>query len=352
MIKRGNRLALLLVGFLTAGVAAAIGPAPPAATAEQLVSPQDGWRFAVADDSSQGIDKALGDRFARLRPKTFRFQVAWNASNFQDQKDRAQALINQAKAQGVQEIIVTFRGEFGQNSHYQPHPTKQYRPAVEAFVKQFADQVDVWGPANEPNAGYAWLPKKSGAKKLAKYYKQLKAVQEQYDPSALLLSPEFHDYGKGNKKRLRNYIDQYVDAGGGFGDVIGWHPYGDLNRKPHPSSRSTADFLNVLSQYPNARSQKVWITEVGAFGKWHDAGKESLKAQNKRVKWLVGPHGFLKFHRITRVYYYHMRAIQDEPWDSGLTSAASFDADPSPRPAWHTWCAASHGGNVHHEDCR
>lgn len=352
MIKRGNRLALLLVGFLTAGVAAAIGPAPPAATAEQLVSPQDGWRFAVADDSSQGIDKALGDRFSRLRPKTFRFQVAWNASKFQDQKDRAQALITQAKAQGVQEIVVTFRGEFDHKPHYQPHPAKEYRPAIEAFVKQFASQVDVWGPANEPNAGYAWLPKKSGAKKLAKYYKQLKAVQEQYDPDARLLSPEFHDCTKNNKKCLRDYIDAYVHAGGGFGDVIGWHPYGDLNRKPHPSSRSTTDFLNVLSQYPNARSQKVWITEVGAFGKWHDTGKESLRAQNKRVKWLVGPHGFLKFHRITRVYYYHMRAIQDEPWDSGLTSAASFDADPSARPAWHMWCAASHGGNAHHEDCR
>jgi hypothetical protein len=232
MIKRGNRFTLLLAGLLTVGVAAAIGPASPAVTAEQLAaplmampdgsggdwyvaasngagfdpyrpSPGDGWRFAIADDSDP--DKALGDRFARLRPKTFRFQVPWYASKFKNETDRAQKLINQARKQGVQQIVVTFRGKFDPKPHYQP-PASEYRRLVKAFVRLFAPQVDVWGPANEPNCGYAWLPHKNGAKKLAQYYKHLKAVRDQYDPKALLLSPEFHDCSKNNKERYSKLV--------------------------------------------------------------------------------------------------------------------------------------------------
>lgn len=323
--RRSARLGALLIGVLAAlliTAASAVG-APT----------RDGWGFAVADDDwewdNPGHLPSLEDGFADLQPKAFRFQMIWNAADLPWHMDRARALIARARAQGVEQIVVTFKKSVGQDVDpvYGSQPTAAgYADHVGEVVRLLADDVDVWGPANEPNRGETWLPGVPGAQRLAEYYAELQEAVGTWDPTAEITSPDFVD--RTDLGTIGVYVDAYENAGGGWGDHVAWHPYwGTYNE----TTQTTLDLIGLAP--PGA---DIWITEVGAFGRSQRGIEASETSQNDTVWWLATT--LAELPQVERIHYYHMRGNPQASWDTGL-----MNVDASPRLAWHTWCAMARG---------
>ncbi|HEX2071347.1 MAG TPA: glycosyl hydrolase [Thermoleophilaceae bacterium] len=307
-------------------------------------TPRDGSGLFVADDDwefvNPGALPALGDDFARLGPKVFRLQTIWNTVDRPEWLGRTQTMISHARARGAQQVILTLRSNNPANVGPEGYfPTAdEYRAKVEPLVQQLAGVVDVWGPANEPNG--AWRPKEDAAGQaplppiaLAGYYTTFHDIVRRHDPTALVTSPDFLDAG--SLASFTEYLTAYAAAaGGGWGDVVAFHPYGDVERAVEPTPAAT--FTDALAALIPPDSD-IWVTEVGAH---HDGDPA---AQAFRVEWIAD---VLANHpRVTRVAYYNMRGGGPD-WDTGL-----LDADFSRRPAWYAWCAAAHGDDPLHPDC-
>ena len=324
-IARVCRLGALLAAVLAASL---VGVAPAAAATSR-----DGWGFAIADDDwewdNPGHLPSLEDRFADLAPRAFRFQMIWNAADLPWHMDRARSIIARARAQGVEQIVVTFKKSVGQDVDpvYGSQPTAAgYAEHVGEVVRQLAGDVDVWGPANEPNRGEAWLPGVAGAQRLAEYYASLQQVVETWDPTAEITSPDFVD--RTDLGTIAAYVNAYEAAGGGWGDHVAWHPYWGTHTR---TAQTTLDLIGLAP--PGAG---VWITEVGAFGRDQRTIEATETSQNDTVWWLATTLAGLA--QVERIHYYHMRGNPQASWDTGL-----MNVDSSPRLAWHTWCAMARG---------
>ena len=329
-------LSLCLAGASIALAAAGIATA---------TTPRDGSGLFVADDdwdfANPGPLPALGDDFARLAPRAFRLQTIWNTVDRPEWLARTQAMIAHARLQGAQQILLTLRSNNPANVGPEGYfPTAaEYRAKVEPLVQQLAPLVDVWGPANEPNI--AWRPKDDPAGQaavpavaLAGYYTAFHDIVRRHDPTALITSPDFLDAG--SFASFAEYVTTYSAAtpDGGWGDVVAFHPYGDVKRALAPDAPPT--FTDALASLIPP-DKEIWVTEVGAHYEDDPAG------QAARVEWIAD---VLANHpRVTRVAYYNMRGGGPE-WDTGL-----LDGDFSRRPAWYAWCAAVHGDDPRHLDC-
>jgi hypothetical protein len=312
-----------------------------AATPAFGATTHDGWGFAIADDDwewdNPGYLPSLEDEFAALEPKAFRFQMIWNAADLPWHIDRARGIIARARAQGVQQIVVTFKRSVSPDLDpvYGAKPTAEgYAEHVSEVVRLLADDVDVWGPANEPNRGEMWLPGVSGAQLLAGYYAGLQDAIATWDPTAEMTSPDFVD--RADLGTIANYVNAYENAGGGWGDHVAFHPYSGAYNE------TTQTTLDVIGLAPPGAS--VWITEVGAFGRDQRGIEASETSQNDTVWWLATI--LAELPQVERIHYYHMRGNPNAAWDTGLTTV-----DGGVRTAWHTWCAMSHGGNLEHPAC-
>lgn len=332
-------LRLPLSAVALALVAACVLAAPASAATSR-----DGWGLFVADDdwdfANPGALPALGEDLTRLRPKVFRLQTIWNTVDRPEWLVRTEAMIARARRGGAQQIVLTLRSNNPANvgpEGYFPTPD-QYRAKVDPLVARLAGEVDVWGPANEPNV--AWRPKEASGGQapldpltLAGYYRALRDAVRRDDPTALVTSPDFLDAG--SLAAFTDYVTAYsAAAGGGWGDVVAFHPYGDVKRAIAPASPATfTDALAALA--PPDRD--IWVTEVGAH---YDGDPD---AQAARVGWIAA---VLANHpRVKRVAYYNLRGGGAE-WDTGL-----FDGDYGRRPAWYAWCAATHGDDPASPDC-
>jgi hypothetical protein len=330
VLVRSNSQDRLMLGAVLAAVLAVL---LIAATPALGAASRDGWGFAIADDDWEWDDPgqlpSLEDGFADLEPQAFRFQMIWNAADLPWHMERARGLIARARAQGVEQIVVTFKKSVGQDVDpvYGSRPTADgYAEHISEVVRQLGGDVDVWGPANEPNRGEAWLPGVTGAQLLAGYYAELQEAVATWDPSAEITSPDFVD--RTDLGTIANYVDAYEAAGGGWGDHVAWHPYWGLH------AETTQTTLDVIGLAPPGAD--VWITEVGAFGRSPGGIDESEEAQNDNVWWLATT--LAELPQVARIHYYHMRGSPDSAWDTGL-----LDVDGSTRLAWHTWCAMARG---------
>ncbi len=323
--------------FAIAILAALLISATPARGATAL----DGWGFAVADDDWEWDDPgylpSLEDEFAALAPKAFRFQMIWNAADLPWHIDRARGLIARARAHGVEQIVVTFKRSVGPDVDpvYGVQPTAEgYTEHVSEVVRLLADDVDVWGPANEPNRGETWLPGVSGAQLLAGYYTGLRDAIATWDPTAEITSPDFVD--RADLGTIANYVNPYENAGGGWGDHVAFHPYAGAYNETIQTT------LDVIGLAPPGAS--VWITEVGAFGRDQRGIEASETSQNDTVWWLATT--LAELPQVERIHYYHMRGNPQAAWDTGL-----LNVDRGKRIAWHTWCAMAHG-DLEHAACQ
>lgn len=300
--------------------------------------PRDGAGFAIADDTyfvfPDDADAFLarseewyGPSLSVLGPESFRFQIHWNAD--QALIARAKMLADYVRSEGVRQVVVSFK------KNGAAPDAAAYGASVARVVAALADRVDAWGVANEPNVGDAWLPGADGARRLAEYWAEFEAAVEARDPSALKLSPEFAD--RRDLGSIGSYVRAYASAGGGFGDVIGWHAYWGT----HATTPSTTD--DLLAHVP--AGLPVWVTEVGGLvTNAHGAVPvvASAMAQDDKVDWLVDdPGGLATQPRVERLFYYHLRDTGQPDWDSALVGA-----DGRRRPAWYTWCRAANGADA------
>jgi hypothetical protein len=317
--------------------AAALAAAIPSAT--QAAAPYDGWGFGVADPDFQPA-RSLDHRFEALKPKTFRFIVDWNIADNPGLKSQALARIQLARAAGVEEVAISFGAP---PAYVDP---LAWAVKVFAFVDEFSPHVEWWSPVNEPNhlpqEGTNWLRERPDV--AASYSNLLSSHLATFQPDDRLLSPDFHDdydddLADGTPLRtvpgqpastVSDYVTRFAAAGGRFGEMVAWHPYSGVKRQ---SMASTEDFTNALSTV-GAGNLPIWITEAGAL-----EGPE----QGAQVEFLV--ENLSQSARIERVSYWHMFDHNDG-WDSALIAR-----DRTLRPAWYTWCAASHGNDRGHPDC-
>jgi Glycosyl hydrolase catalytic core len=318
----------LRLGTLVVALLAALLIAAPA----QAVAPRDGSGFAIADDdwewNNPGYLPSLEEGFANLAPRAFRFQMIWNAADFSWHMDRARGLIARARAQGVEQIVVTFKKSV--EPDLDPEGLRpsaaNYRAHVDEIVRQLAGDVDVWGPANEPNRGETWLPGLPGARLLAEYYASLEQVVEARDPTAEITSPDFVD--RTDLGTIGVYVNEYERVGGGWGDHVAFHPYWGAHAE---TTQTTLDVVNLAPPGAN-----VWITEVGAFARDQGNIEATETTQNDKVWWLAERLAALP--QVERIHYYHMRGNPNASWDTGL-----LNVDGTSRIAWHTWCAMARG---------
>ena len=368
---------------------------PPAAADP----PRDGSGFGVSDDGIGNSLYGLGDGFERLRPKAFRFTVPYDAVDVPAETDRARAIINRVKEVGVSEILVSFRQRHDQ---WRPEkeclenpagpcdfvrPTRaEWRTYVRRFMdvpngstadgrpKTIDDDVTMWSPANEPNAGTGWLKGDDARAKLAGYFLELKEELAGRASTDKVVSPEFHDHVDATGRPVRQpdavcpnrdgnpstvdscstveiYIRKYRQAvqtapggGGGetagFGDWLGWHPIDGARRR---KVDSTTDFLDATASTANT---PVVVTAAGFVR--HPDGiiypNEPEPSQTGTVKWFAS--SLARTARIKRIHYHNMRQDPSSPSDSGL-----IRRDESVRPAWRVWCGAGHADNPDHPDC-
>jgi hypothetical protein len=318
---------------------------------------------------------ALGEGFKRLNPKVFRLMTPWNtmdhsypAGNEQAKANakmrevwtcRTEQMIARARSLGVQKILLTIKGNDAENVQTAANGEKTYHPSpvlyeywVRRLVEKFGPQVDVWGPANEPNHGWApkgISPRDIPAATLAEYFAGFKEVVTVWDSTAEFTSPDFHDkrYGTTDWNYMVDYITKYkqvfINRGeptAGFGHYAAWHPYYGVESKTLTSTNKYAELIPA--------GKNIWVTEVGA--KLTEPG-QTLQTQNEQAGWMINSLG--GHARVVRISYYNMRQSYDDGnpatpyWDSGLLTRE----DLAPRPAWKTWCVAAHNNDANHADC-
>lgn len=294
----------------------------------------DGYGVAVADTTENGDH--LGLQFERLRTRTFRTMIAWNAPPIMVQQVTNR--INAARARGATQILVSMDHD-GTRSR----PTAAaYEESIDPIVDQLAPLVDYWGPANEPNC--VWLTGRNpdGAQRAAEFYLAMEAVKQANDPTAGLLSPDFCDYYSGNS--LVPYITAYQAAGGGWGDVTAWHPYWGIHRR---DLASTNEFIAASTAAPDGApaDHPIWITESGGFISY--PGRAITGTQDSQLgdaEWMIHTLGAVP--QVKRIYYYDMQA-GNPSWDTALVDEGGL-----PRKAWFLWCWMSHGGDFAAADCQ
>jgi hypothetical protein len=322
------------------------------ATASAAVS-ESGWGFSIADDytpdwSDPDYFPQFGSGFQRLDPKVFRLQVVWNAMEGgtdpnaikrKQWRERTHGMIQKAKERGVELIILSLRGNYPDNVGADGYfgNSSAYYAKIKPLVQEFADEVDIWSPANEPNA--KWRPDNApgggqalSAEYAAAYYLRMREAVASYDPGAYITSPDFLDSPgfKGYVETYKSYIPPGIPK---WGNAAAFHPYRGVEQSASGGIWTTDTFASLLpSEFP------IWITEVGAH-----ADKFGIAGQAQQVSWIVNTLG--GHPNVTRISYYDML---DRPitWDTAL-----LNEDHSPRPAWYTWCAAAHGGDATHPDC-
>ena len=346
---------------LTIGVLVALLAALSGATPAQATVPQTGYGLGISDPDPIPAN-SLRERFAALRPKTFRVIVDWNVVDNPPLKAQVAARLDRARAAGVREVVVAFGGPA---AYVAP---EAWIAKVGAFVDEFSAQVSAWSPVNEPNFNPGGVPNwlattphspgpipsyGHGVEVLARYSAALSGFLAVRHPDDRLLSPDLHDDYDGDLSdgtplrtvvedgervsTVADYLRHFRAAGGELGVALAWHPYSGVNRR---DMTSTEDIAEEIPGLP------IWVTEIGAAGqipggRFERAGEAY---QQQTVDWMLGP-GLASHPQVERLYYWHM--LDHNPvWDTALVRA-----DGSPRPAWYSWCAATHGGDPTHPDC-
>jgi hypothetical protein len=315
--------------------------------------------FGISDDLH--IPRiSLDDTFDELEPKTFRLIASWQALNDPGYLAQVQARIDEAnaaaRAPGGMEIAVSFSAP-PQTWNGVALTGQAWMDQVRPFIDRFTPHVEWWSPMNEPNhKGWTFTP--TGASALADFSVRLKAYLAERHPADQLMSPDFMDHynADGTLKRhpagdtfVERYVKLFSNAGGQFGSVVAWHPYGAVRRK---SLLSTDDLVRVLDATSGA-GLPIWVTEAGAHVDDNYVVGQTEAEQDAQVRWMTDTGTGLAGHdRVTRVHYYNMREEPDTasatcrplagfPWDTGLVRACG-----DKRPAWYTWCLASRRGDA------
>src|SRR4051812_27710100 len=331
-------LALALSLVLPAAAAADVGPA--------------GWGVS---DEFHVPSISMDESFDELTPSTFRLMAIWDrlgdpgyVAQLQSRIDEANAA---ARAPGGMAIAMSFTAP-PQTWQGVTLTGQAWFDQVKPVIDRFSPEVEWWSPMNEPGLkGWTFTP--TGASFLADISVRLKSYLESAHSQDKLMSPDFNDHynADGTLKRhadgtsfVERYVKLFDKAGGQFGGMVGWHPYGGVRRK---SLLSTDDLVTTLAATKGA-GLPVWVTEAGAHVDDNYVAGQTEAEQDAQVRWMTDTAAGLASHdAITRMNYYDMREQYDItsptcrtvpgfPWDTGLVRACG-----ERRPAWYTWCRAA-----------
>jgi hypothetical protein len=298
---------------------------------------------------------SMDESFDELTPSTFRMMAIWDLIGDPGYMAQLQSRINEANAAarkpGGMEIAMSFTAP-PQTWQGVPLTGQAWLEQVKPVIDRFSSDVEWWSPMNEPGLkGWTFTP--TGASFLADISVRLKGYLETAHPADSLMSPDFNDHynADGTLKRhldgtsfVERYVKLFDKAGGQFGGMVGWHPYGGVRRK---SLLSTNDLVTTLAATKGA-GLPVWVTEAGAHVDDNYVPGQTEAQQNDQVRWMTDTQAGLAAHdAITRMNYYDMRESWDMnaptcattpgfPWDSALVRVCG-----DRRPAWYTWCLAS-----------
>jgi hypothetical protein len=267
-------------------------------------------QIGIAD---QKADIFTDPRFKKLKLKTARRSVAWDALQYDWQVADLDAWMNGARRAGVTPIITFARSRIGSRRHMKP-TAAQIRKAFVAFRARYP-WAKSFVASNESN--HFGEPTGRNPKLAAQHYKAMRSACKtcKIAGATLLDQPNLVSWARSFVRHAKETPKYWA-----------LHNYVSANR--FDSTRTRELLLAVKGQ--------IWLTEVGGLVKRRtkDApGKAKLKegiSHQARVTRYIFDHLVRVSPRISKVFVYHWNAGgPTASWDSGLLSAAG-----APRPAF------------------
>ena len=281
--------------------------------AAALVVPASASAGVVVGIADQKPDMFLDSRFADLKIRQARLNVAWDALRSRWQRQELDRWLFLAKLNRVDPLISFGHSRIKRRSL--PTPARM-RKEFKAFRKRYP-WVKTFATWNEAN--HCGEPVCNKPRLVARYWRELRLAC----PSCRVLAAELLD-----QPNMADYARRFRRAAGVEPKWWGVHNYVEVNRF------RTTRLRQLLDQVKG----QVWLTEVGGIVKRRTKKRYTVKripeskAHANRVTRYLFDEVLPISGRITRVYVYHWNSSTNkDSWDSAL-----IGADNKRRPAYAT----------------
>jgi hypothetical protein len=319
-------LRLKLAVLYLAAVAAAIGLAllpPSEASARSSV------RVGLADQSPTMFDAPA---FEELKIKRTRYFVASDVMQDGDERAKARAFVQAARANGVSTFLHISTADLRSKRGKVVSPA-QYRRNAGKIVAYFRKLgVREFGAWNEVNHKTQETWNRVG--NAVSYFKSMYSAVRKRCKTCVVVGLDMLDQA-GSERYIRSFYARLTPRWRTRLKVVGIHNYSDVNRN---RSTGTAKIIRTVRRYN--RRAKFWFTETGAIASFGGSFPYNEARQARVMKnMFIYATRFRKLG-VQRVYSYNWFGIENGPCGSTCRfDAGLVDPDGAPRPVLDTFKA-------------
>lgn len=300
--------------------------------------------------ANQNVDMFQSPLWQALEMKRTRHIVRWNAAESEEELERIDFFIANARANDVDVLMHISTNSFDRDKAELPS-RKEYRRAVKKLIDRYYPKgVREWGVWNEAND--RTQPTQNNPRRAAEYFIEMWRLLQKDKRCGKPLTEKCRvvalDLLDGKDTRLRgrtrSYIRRFYDRLGPTyskrARFVGLHNYSDTNRRTRGGTSNVVKEVRRQTKNP-----RIWLTETGGIVKLGTKGdftcnpfdpedvRDSENDANRAVKWMFK---LAKEYRnsVDRVYVYKWTGtscIDEVRFDSGLTRL-----DGTPRPSYGT----------------
>jgi hypothetical protein len=235
--------------------------------------------------------------FTDLGVSHARLAVSWDAMENPWERDRIDAWMDAARAEGVQPLIGFWHAR-GDRRRILPTPSR-YKYEFRQFRARYP-WVTTFATWNEAN--HCGEPTCHRPQLVAAYYRAMRREC----PKCTILAAEVLDM-----PNMGSWVKAFQKHLGSRPKFWGLHNYIDANRLRTSGTRTLL----------RATRGQIWFTETGGIVQRLNRTKvgfpESPAHAATATRWVFDELVPLS-RRITRVYLYHWNAVHGDTWDSGL----------------------------------
>lgn len=289
---------IIVLSLLVAAVAGAILAAP--AQARLVVGLGD-----------QKPDTFSDPNFLRLGVNRTRLIVPWDAINKPGERAGVDAWMRAARQRRL-EVVVAFNLSSSQACPARPcraPSTRAYQSAVRKFHRRYRRYgVRVYQPWNESNSRTQPTAGRSGARKVAGYYRVLRRMCGR---RCTVTGADIQDIGA-----FTTYARDFLRYVGRRQRprIMGLHNYNDTNYRRITNTRA---YIRALP-----RGTRVWLTETGGVYSFvPQSGRGGLRpSESRQARAMTHMYRIARrFPRsIDRIYIYQWRAFASDRFDAGI----------------------------------
>lgn len=272
-------------------------------------SPASAASYGIGD---QNLPMFSDARWAALPLKDVRRVVEWDTQTDAAKLQQLDQWMAAAQAAGARPLLAIDRSITPGKE--KAKPTAKQVGGLVTFLKTRYPWWNRLTPWNEAN--FRLQPTYKNPKLALAYYKAAKKACK----GCLVTSPVVVSDGTGVNKQ---WLAQFLKAGGKSIRLWAFHNYGDLNRKTDKS----------LKTFEKKVTGKIWITEAAGWVKFLDTGKWPYDP-NRAAAVVDYTFAMAKKHkRVELIYWWQWlgTAGANVRWDSGF-----LNVDGTERPGYHS----------------